>query len=282
MREAQSWLDIMRDEPFRILGRRADLSRIEGVIRGRRNRGRFVSCLLLLIILAAGGAGIAFTQDVWEPILFPTSTPTPTATWTPTITPTPTRTFTPSPTPTDTNTPTITPTPTDTYTPTDTPTKTNTPTITPTATISPTATNTPTDTPTPSVLCRVYNADEESKNVRFRPTTSSEPILTLPPDTDLDVIEVRRDERNPAGNAWYRGACQRRRRRSHRLGAQRCRQAGESKFALPGAGLGQPPRSLSTPLGPPLVMLTTHDYLGRVNPPPPSPGPLPPQRGKGS
>ena len=209
MREAQSWLDIMRDEPFRILGRRADLSRIESVIRSRRNRGRFIGCLLLLIIGLAGGAGIFSTQDLWEPILFPTSTPTPTATLTPTITPTSTLTFTPSPTPTKTSTPTatrtptVTPTPTDTFTPTDTPTDTATPTITPTATVTPTATDTPTHTPTPSVLCRVYNADEESKNVRIRPTTSSRPILLLPPGTELDVIDVRRDERNPAGNAWY-------------------------------------------------------------------------------
>ena len=34
-REAQAWLDTMRDDPFRILGRRADISRIDGVIRGR-------------------------------------------------------------------------------------------------------------------------------------------------------------------------------------------------------------------------------------------------------
>ena len=209
MREAQSWLDIMRDEPFRILGRRADLSRIESVIRSRRNRGRFIGCLLLALIGLAGGAGIFTTQDIWEPILFPTATPTPTATLTPTVTPTPTLTFTPSPTPTKTSTPTatstptVTPTPTDTYTPTHTPTDTATPTITPTATVTPTVTSTPTETPTPSVLCRVYNADEEAKNVRLRPTTSSNSILLLPPETELDVIRVRRDERNPAGNAWY-------------------------------------------------------------------------------
>ncbi len=201
--EAQSWLDIMRDEPFRILGRRADLSRIESVIRNRRNRGRAIGCVLLVILGIAGAAGIFFSRDVWEPIIFPTETPTPTATNTPTLTFTPSHTPTQTETPTATRTPTITQTPTDTFTPTFTPTATNTPTITPTASFTPTASDTPTITPTPSVLCRVYNADEEAKNVRFRPTISSQSILLLPPSTELDVIEVRRDERNPAGNAWY-------------------------------------------------------------------------------
>ena len=204
MREAQSWLDIMRDEPFRILGRRADLSRIEGVIRARRNRRRFAGCLLLILAGIAAAAGIYGTQDVWEPILFPT------ATFTPTITPTPTHTFTPSPTPTHTPTPTasftptITHTPTVTFTPTHTPTHTPTPTITHTPTHTPTATDTPSITPTPAVLCRVYNADDENKNVRLRPSTrSGDPVLLLLPGTQLDVIAVQRDERNPAGNAWY-------------------------------------------------------------------------------
>ena len=204
MREAQSWLEIMRDEPFRILGRRADLSRIEGVIRGRRNRGRFAGCLLLIALGIAAAAGIYGTQDIWEPILFPTPT------FTPTITPTPTHTFTPSHTPTASATPTasftptITPTPTSTFTPTHTPTATQTPTITPTPTDTPTATDTPSVTPTPAVLCRVYNADDENKNVRLRPSTrSGDPVLLLLPGTQLDVIEVQRDERNPVGNAWY-------------------------------------------------------------------------------
>lgn len=203
MVEAQSWLDIMRDEPFRILGRRADLSRIESVIRNRRNRGRFAGCLLLVILGLASATGIFLTRDVWEPIIFPTETSTPTATNTPTLTFTPSRTPTRTDTPTATSTPTITTTPTDTFTPTFTPTASDTPTITPTATDTPTPTDTPTITPTPSVLCRVYNADDDAKNVRFRPTTTSQSILLLPPDTELDVIQVRRDERNPVGNAWY-------------------------------------------------------------------------------
>ncbi len=203
MAEAQSWLDIMRDEPFRILGRRADLSRIESVIRSRRNRGRFLGCLLLVILSVLAAAGIFFTREVWEPVIFPTETPTPTATNTPTLTFTPSFTPTQTSTPTATSTPTITKTPTDTLTPTLTPTDTATPTITPTATNTPTATSTPTITPTPSVLCRVYNGDEEAKNVRFRPTISSQSIVLLPPGTELDVIQVRRDERNPTGNAWY-------------------------------------------------------------------------------
>ena len=118
-RDAKTWLDAMREEPFRILGRRTDLSRVESVIRRNRNRGRIVMLIVIVILLGMGGVTAAMTRGQWEPILFPTpthtATPTftPTATRTPTITPTPTDTFTPTPTPTPTDTPTDTPTPTD-------------------------------------------------------------------------------------------------------------------------------------------------------------------------
>ena len=39
MREARVWLEAMREEPFRILGRRSDLSRVEGVIRRPSDAG---------------------------------------------------------------------------------------------------------------------------------------------------------------------------------------------------------------------------------------------------
>ena len=145
-RDAKTWLDAMREEPFRILGRRTDLSRVESVIRRNRNRGRIVMLIVIVILLGMGGVTAAMTRGQWEPILFPTpthtATPTftPTATRTPTITPTPTDTFTPTPTPTPTDTPTDTPTPTDTFTPT----YTYTPSYTPTDTSTPTNTATAT------------------------------------------------------------------------------------------------------------------------------------------
>ena len=81
-------------------------------------------------------------DNVDDPVVYITLTPTPK----PTQTFQPTRTYTPTPTNTPTNTPSPTPTNTPTITPS--PTPTNTPTITPT----PTPTNTPTVTPTPTLL----------------------------------------------------------------------------------------------------------------------------------
>ncbi len=210
-REAQTWLDTMREDPFRILGRRADISRIDGVIRGRRNRGRLVALIMLFILIALGGAAAAMTRPQWEAVLFPTATYTPTATNTPTITPTPTSTFTPSSTPTDTMTPTDTGTPTDTLTPTatftltDTPTATNTPTTTSTPTITPTATETPTLTPTPREICRAVVLNLNSINVRARPTTrQGTPIVGyLPTGTVVSILRQEREERNPVGEIWY-------------------------------------------------------------------------------
>jgi len=99
-------------------------------------------------------------DDVDDPVVYITLTPTPkptqtfqpTRTYTPTPTNTPTN--TPSPTPTLTPTNTLTPTPTLTPTNTLTPTPTLTPTNTPTATNTPTPTNTPTITPTPAPIPR--------------------------------------------------------------------------------------------------------------------------------
>lgn len=210
-REAQTWLDTLREDPFRILGRRADVSRIDGIIRARRNRGRLVALLVLSIVIAVGGTGVAMTRPQWEAILFPTATYTPTPTDTPTITPTPTATFTPSHTPTDTLTPTETGTPTDTltptytYTPTPTATLTPTSTITPTATDTPTATITPTETPTPQELCRAVVLNLNSINVRARPTTrTGTPIVGyLPTGTVVSILRQEREERNPVGEIWY-------------------------------------------------------------------------------
>ena len=210
-REAQTWLDTMREDPFRILGRRADISRIDGVIRGRRNRGRLVALFILFIFIAVGGTVAAMNRQQLEAIFFPTATSTPTITPTPTYTFTPTATFTPSNTPTDTLTPTQTGTPTDTLTPTatftatETATLTRTATITPTATDTPTATNTPTVTPTPQEICRAVVLNLNSINVRARPTTrTGTPIVGyLPTGTVVSILRQEREERNPVGEIWY-------------------------------------------------------------------------------
>ncbi len=209
-REARTWLEAMRDDPFRILGRRADISRIDGIIRGRRNRGRVVMLFIFIILVGLGGVAAAMTRPQWEAILFPTATNTPTPTYTPTITPTATATFTPSHTPTFTDTPTDTATPTDTLTPTDTftPTFTYTPTFTPTitstASLTPTATQTPTPTATPRELCRVVVINVNSIRVRARPTTEGSIVVGwLAPGTVAPVLRQQREDRNPTGPVWY-------------------------------------------------------------------------------
>ena len=215
-REARTWLDAMRDDPFRILGRRADISRIDGILRRRRNRGRLVILVVLLMIGGVGGA-IGFMNR--EPIenfiganFFPTSTFTPTATLTPTITATPTMTFTPSDTPTatehgnkyadshphlyansylhaiqyadayqhahaDRNA----------------------------LQHADRATSTPTFTATPVELCQVVVLNTNSIRVRSRPTNrAGTPIVGwLGTGTVAPVLKLEREERNPTGPVWY-------------------------------------------------------------------------------
>ena len=212
-REARNWLEAMRDDPFRILGRRADISRIDGVLRRRRNRGRMVLLSLLIIIGAVGGAAGWMNREPIEAFVganfFPTSTYTPTATHTPSKTPTPTMTFTPSDTPTATDTATNTPTatltftPTATYTPSNTPTHTSTPTPTQTPSNTPTATSTPSFTPTPLELCQVVVLNTEAIRVRTRPTTQSPVVGWLGTGTVAPVSKLQRQERNPTGPVWY-------------------------------------------------------------------------------
>ncbi len=208
-REARTWLEAMRDDPFRILGRRADVSRVEGLIRRRRNRGRMVIVMIVIIIGLVGSAAAAMNRDSIEAILFPTPTATPTPTNTPTITPTPTFTFTPSNTPTATDTPTHTATaththtPTFTFTPSNTPTDTSTPTHTATPSNTPTRTSTPTITPTPVELCQVVVVNTQSIRVRAKPTTDSAVVGSLPTGTIAPVLRQQRQERNPTGPVWY-------------------------------------------------------------------------------
>ncbi len=212
-REARAWLEILREDPFRILGRRADITRIDSIIRRRRNRGRLVILVALLVIGIVGGA-LGYMnrepiQDTLGAIFFPTMTFTPTPTQTPTVTPTPTLTFTPSNTPTATFTPTDTPTATDTLTPTatftpsKTPTQTSTPTYTATPSDTPTNTNTPTATATPQELCEVIVLNTDAIRVRTRPTTQSPIVGWMPTGTVAPVHKLERQERNPTGPVWY-------------------------------------------------------------------------------
>lgn len=187
--EAEALLAATRDEPFNILGRRAEVARIENSLRAMRQRSRIraggiIGGSLIIILLVLMG-----TRGTWEPIVNPPPTETPTPTFTPSETPTPSNTPTPS------HTPTETPTPTPTFTPSNTPTETPTPTDTPT----PTATSTP--TPTPEYLCLVVNVTGENRFVRAQPTTQSAQISVLPPGRVANVIEQRR---MPNGQLWYR------------------------------------------------------------------------------
>ena len=214
-REARSWLEIMREDPFRILGRRADITRIDGILRRRRNRGRLVILFVLIIIGGVGGV-VGYMnrgpiQSAIGAMFFPTATFTPTPTLTPSVTSTPTITFTPSNTPTATSTATDTPTatntftPTATFTPSNTPTATSTPTYTATPSNTPTATSTPTPTPTPVELCQVVVLNTNSIRVRSRATNrAGTPIVGwLGTGTVAPVLKLQREERNPTGPVWY-------------------------------------------------------------------------------
>ncbi|MBI5667008.1 MAG: hypothetical protein HZC41_03300 [Chloroflexi bacterium] len=213
--EAESWLEALRDEPFRLLGRRSEVLRVENEVRAMRRQGRLRLALIALAVILMGTAGAVATQAAWMPVLFPPPTSTPTATFTPSITPlpsdTPLPTSTPSPTDTPTNTPTLTPTYTPSYTvtpsltPTDTPSPTHTPTITPTLTPSdtPTLTLTPTITPTLTVLCVVINFSDNPARIRSNPTTGPGSVIAgfLYKGVAANVIA---QQRGTVDNAlWY-------------------------------------------------------------------------------
>lgn len=196
--EAEGLVESAKEEPFNVLGRRAEITRVENQVRALRRQSR-----LKLGGIIGGGivifALLAFgTRGTWEPIINPppTSTPTPTETPTQTYTPsetfTPSMTFTPSETATATATATHTPTRTLTPTATDTPSPTFTPsnTLTPSHTPLPTETLTPTATPT--YLCQVINITQEGKRVRSQPTVESALISNLPPGRAAFVLEQTR------------------------------------------------------------------------------------------
>jgi tetratricopeptide (TPR) repeat protein len=227
--EAKQWIESMREDPFRILGRRTEIYRLESIIRGKQNRSRaLVGGVIFIVLLAVIAAGYAASPQLTAmffpsetptetlvPTAIPTSTPedtlTPSSTPTASDTPTPSPSFTPSLTPTWTATPTWTWTPSPTWTPSWTPTAsltpthTNTPTATPTATETPTPTETstasltPSITPTPLPICRVIVLDSQGIRLREEPRTTSNRLNTLRQGTAMDVIEQVREI-----GVWYR------------------------------------------------------------------------------
>ncbi len=224
---AQSWIDAMREDPFRVLGRRSELFRLEAAVRSLRNRRRAIVGGISGIIGLGLLAIVFISRPQWEAVFFPSETPT--ATWTatatltftPSITPTPsdTPTVTPTLTPSLTFTPTITPswtwtpsptwtpsfTPTASLTPTasNTPTETFTPTPTPTDTLTPTITPTPTITSTPRALCTIIVNNQQPIFLRSQPTARSQSVTTLPFGTVMEAIE-RQPEQGGGNLLWYR------------------------------------------------------------------------------
>ncbi|GAB4515471.1 MAG: hypothetical protein OHK0046_19050 [Anaerolineae bacterium] len=218
LQEARAWLDTSREEPFRVLGRRAELQRLENQIRAERQRGRTITAVAIGGIIIVIFIALLLTREQWEPIINPPPTDTPTVTFTPSITPTSTPTFTAtatataSSTPTVTNTPSDTPTstwtvtPSQTVTPSETPSATLTPTHTPTVTQTPTFTNTPTitpiptATPTPQTLCTVAVSNADGINMRSQPTIASTRLAFLTSGQVLQVFEQQIVQTIP----WYR------------------------------------------------------------------------------
>lgn len=211
--EAEAWVSTLHEEPFRILGRRSEIIRIENGVKSLRRKGNLRLGAILLAIIAFGATTLLATRGIWSPILFPPPTATPTITPTPSDTPTPSNTPTPSDTPTPSSTPTSTFTPSPTITPsftvtasltpTETATPTHTPTITPTFTpsLTPTDTVTPTVTNTPPVQCRVSNLSAEGVRVRAQPSTRAILIGNLPTRATADVL--RQDRSPDDGRVWY-------------------------------------------------------------------------------
>lgn len=189
--EAETWLAAMREEPFRILGRRAEMHRLEAILRRTRQGNRLRIGALVGGILVILGATALLTRDVWQPILNPPPTATPTITLTPSITPTASHTATATATPTETATATATETATATHTPTNTATATSTATATHTPTDTATLTNTPTITPTPAVLCQALITNQSGSRVRSRPSTSAPQTGTLNFAQPVNVVELQ-------------------------------------------------------------------------------------------
>jgi hypothetical protein len=262
---AERWLSICKEEPFRILGRRTEILRLEDEVRAMRQR-RIIRRIFLLVVLVAAVGGSAFlSRDVWEPVINPPPTDTPTPSVTPTASATLTATSTATPTGSPTATSTATPEPID-QTATAAVTQTqiagteaairsftltaearsaaqtatiryldglatdqanativqstviarteqaqatvnylSTLTATfmpPTGTVRPTGTPTPTPTATTQlILCRVYNDDFDSINVRSIPAVEGDLVAQMLLRQAADVLEQRIGNDN---RVWYK------------------------------------------------------------------------------
>ncbi len=202
--EAQSWLETMREDPFRILGRRPEIQRLENQIRRDKSKRWWQVLGVIFGVIVLVGVGILLTRNQWMAIIDPPATNTPTATFTPSITPTASSTPTPSATSTASATPTWTVTPSLTVTPSETPTETLTPTHTSTPTPTSTTTSTATVTPTPTAtdvppfLCVIINTGSSGRvNVRNAP--NGDQIAFLGNDQTAEVYQQRRIN----GVVWY-------------------------------------------------------------------------------
>ena len=76
--EAQALLQTMRDEPFNIVGRRAEIARLESQVRAMRQRSRLRLLGIVGGIIIVVGLVAFLTRPTWEAVLFPSPTPTPT------------------------------------------------------------------------------------------------------------------------------------------------------------------------------------------------------------
>lgn len=217
---ADRWLSVLKDEPFRVLGRRTDLLRLESAVRSLRQRRSVRQVFTVLVLGIIGIIAIVATRSLWDPPLqavinpptptatftttptfTPTMTYTPSATITPSVTPSPTFTasptitpswtVTPSLTPTHTNTPTHTPTPTATFTPS----MTSTPSNTPTITLTPSVTLTPSNTAPPPILCRVFVQRDGGVNIRSQPNLNRSRVVTVAlQGTAMNVVQQTRGD----------------------------------------------------------------------------------------
>ena len=208
--EAQSWISSAREEPFRMMGRRAELQRVEMQLRREKQRNRFLTALVIggIIIILAAAAFV--TRGEWVPVINPPPTDTPTVTFTPSNTPLPTDTPTITPTSTASDTPTVTITPSYTVTPSETPTHTRTPTHTSTPTLTPTdtatptrtstatLTDTPTITPTPETQCTLLVRGDGIR-LRSRPSLGASQLALLDQGQTLEVTAQER----ATGFIWY-------------------------------------------------------------------------------
>lgn len=195
---AERMITLTKEDPFRILGRRTEILRLQDEVRAMR-RG----VMLQRLLLAGGAIGLllllAFlTRGSWQAEFFPTETPMPTVTNTATTTQTPTATETLTMTPTETLTPTVTETPSHTPTASYTMTPSLTPTHTYTPSITPTPTETPSLTPTPEFLCEIFVTSP--RNLRDRPDLNGQRAGQINQNVLARVLD---SEVGSDGMVWY-------------------------------------------------------------------------------